>query len=51
VLRHIVLYPEGYQRVRVWKEQTHALRDPNPSIRHIAITFYCPYVKAAAVSS
>jgi len=44
VLRTRQLDVEGYGLVRVFREQVHLTRDPDNTIRRIAMTFYSPYV-------
>jgi len=49
MLRHAEVDLGKYGRVRVTGDNTHLLRDNNPAIRHLALTFFCPYVQLGRI--
>jgi hypothetical protein len=43
-LHHAVLDIDGWDRIHLLREQSHATRDPDGKHRRIALTFHSPYV-------
>jgi hypothetical protein len=46
-LDHLIINMPGYLPVHMIREQVHATRDPDNTIRRFALTFFCPYVAVA----